>query len=80
MTEIRIIRFDWAIKTLLRDKANFDILEGFLTALLQEEIRVVSLLESESNSAEEQQKFNRVDLLVKDSQDRHLIIEPKSCN
>ena len=75
MTERRIIRFDWAIKTVLRDKANFDILEGFLTALLQEEIRVVSLLESESNSAEEQQKFNRVDLLVKDSQDRHLIIE-----
>ena len=50
MTEKRIIRFDWAIKTLLRDKANFDILEGFLTALLKEEIRVVSLLESESNS------------------------------
>ena len=75
MTEKRIIRFDWAIKTVLRDKANFDILEGFLTALLQEEIRVVSLLESESNSAEEQQKFNRVDLLVKDSRDRHLIIE-----
>ena len=75
MTEKRIIRFDWAIKTILRDRANFDILEGFLTALLREDIRVVSLLESESNSREEQQKFNRVDLLVKDSQDRHLIIE-----
>ena len=75
MTEKRIIRFDWAIKTILRDRANFDILEGFLTALLREDIHVVSLLESESNSREEQQKFNRVDLLVKDSQDRHLIIE-----
>lgn len=75
MTEKRIIRFDWAIKTILRDKANFDVLEGFLTALLQEDIQVVSLLESEGNSKEEQQKFNRVDLLVKDSQDRHLIIE-----
>ncbi len=75
MSEKRVIRFDWAIKTILRDKANFDILEGFLTALLKEDIQVVSLLESESNTKEEQQKFNRVDLLVKDSQDRHLIIE-----
>jgi len=25
------IRFDWAIKRLLRQKVNFDVLEGFLT-------------------------------------------------
>ncbi len=75
MSEKRVIRFDWAIKTILRDKANFDVLEGFLTALLREDIQVVSLLESESNSREEQQKFNRVDLLVQDSQNRHLVIE-----
>jgi hypothetical protein len=25
-----LIRFDWAVKKLLRDKANFDVLEGFL--------------------------------------------------
>ena len=75
MSEKRIIRFDWAIKTVLRDKANFDVLEGFLSALLEEDIRVVSILESETNSEEEQQKFNRVDLLVKDSQDHRIIIE-----
>ena len=28
------IRFDWAIKRLLRQKANFGVLEGFLTVLL----------------------------------------------
>ncbi|MDM8545673.1 hypothetical protein QUF61_04180 [Candidatus Venteria ishoeyi] len=28
--ETPVIRFDWAIKYLLRDKANFDVLEGFL--------------------------------------------------
>ena len=27
-------RFDWAIKKILRDKANFVILEGFLTELI----------------------------------------------
>ena len=73
-TEIQLIRFDWAIKTILRDKANFDVLEGFLTALLNEDIIIEQVLDSESN-AEEGQKFNRVDLLVHDSHGRKLIIE-----
>jgi predicted transposase/invertase (TIGR01784 family) len=74
-SETKLIRFDWAIKTVLRDKANFDILEGFLSALLEEEISILELLESESNQADLDQKFNRVDLLVKDSQQRQFIIE-----
>ena len=73
--ETQLIRFDWAIKTLLRDKANFDVLEGFLSALLKEEIQVEQILESESNQSAERNKFNRVDLLVKDSHNRRLIIE-----
>lgn len=73
--EIQLIRFDWAIKTLLRDKANFDVLEGFLSALLKEDVNVEQILESESNQEEEKHKFNRVDLLVKDSHNRRLIIE-----
>jgi hypothetical protein len=28
-----LVRFDWAVKKLLRDKANFDVLEGFLSEL-----------------------------------------------
>lgn len=38
MSGKKLIRFDWAMKTLLRDKANFDILEGFLCALLEDDI------------------------------------------
>ncbi len=30
------IRFGWAMKRLLRDKANFKVLEGLLTTLLNE--------------------------------------------
>ncbi len=33
------IRFDWAIKRLLRQKANFGILEGFLSELLKIEVQ-----------------------------------------
>jgi predicted transposase/invertase (TIGR01784 family) len=72
----KLIRFDWAMKTLLRDKANFDVLEGFLGALLEDDnIRVLKLLESESNQIEENDKFNRVDLLVEDGEKRKIIIE-----
>ena len=34
MKKDKYIRFDWAVKRLLRDKANFDVLEGLLTVLL----------------------------------------------
>ena len=47
------IRFDWAMKRLLRDKANFQVLEGLLTTLLNEKITIKNLLESESNQEEE---------------------------
>ena len=70
-----IISFDWAIKTILRDKANFDVLEGFLSALLKERITVLELLESESNQMSEDTKSNRVDLMVKDSSGNLIIIE-----
>ncbi len=73
---MRLIRFDWAMKTILRDKANFDILEGFLSALLNDdEIKILSILESEGNQILETDKFNRVDLLVQDSLNRKIIIE-----
>ena len=32
------IRFDWAMQRLLRNKANFSVLEGLLTTLLGENI------------------------------------------
>jgi hypothetical protein len=66
------IRFDWAAKKLLRDKANFDILEGFLSELLKEEIIITGLLESEGNQEEEDDKFNRVDLYAENSKGEHI--------
>ncbi|MBK8806807.1 MAG: PD-(D/E)XK nuclease family transposase [Bacteroidales bacterium] len=58
------IRFDWAIKRLLRQKANFGILEGFLSELLKQDVLIKEILESESNQETEQEKFNRVDILA----------------
>jgi predicted transposase/invertase (TIGR01784 family) len=69
------IRFDWAAKKILRDKKNFDILEGFLSELLGEDVKIEGLLESEGNQEEEDDKFNRVDLFAENSKGEHIIIE-----
>lgn len=71
----RLITFDWAIKRLLRSKANFDVLEGFLSELLKDDIQIVEVLESESNKATATDKFNRVDLKVKNSRQQIILIE-----
>jgi len=71
----KLITFDWALKKLLRSKANFDILEGFLSELLLEDIKIQEILESESNKHTEEDKQNRVDLLVLDSKNELVIIE-----
>ncbi len=75
LEEKQLIRFDWASKYMLRDKSNFDILEGFLTALLGRDIQIINLLESESNQEDETDKFNRVDLLTVDDKGEYIIIE-----
>ncbi len=71
----RYIRFDWAAKRLLRNKANFGVLEGFLTVLLGENIRILEILESESNQLSPEDKFNRVDIKARNSKDEIIIVE-----
>ena len=71
----KYIRFDWAVKRLLRNKANFGVLEGFLTVLLKEPIHIIEILESESNQQRENEKFNRVDIKARNSKDEIIIVE-----
>ena len=71
----KYIRFDWAIKKLLRDKANYVVLEGFLSELLREDIKIDSILESESNRLTEENKLNRVDILAQNTKGELLLIE-----
>lgn len=71
----RYIRFDWAIKRLLRQKANFGVLEGFLTVFLNQEVKIVEILESEGNQLSDDDKFNRVDIKAKNSKGEIIIVE-----
>ena len=70
-----IIRFDWAAKRMLRDKANFSVLEGLVTVLLGEKITISEILESESNQTNANDKFNRVDIKAINSKNEIIIVE-----
>jgi predicted transposase/invertase (TIGR01784 family) len=71
----KLIHFDWAMKKLLRHKANFGILEGFLSELLRFDVSIESILESESNQQDKYDKYNRVDILVKSQNNELLLVE-----
>ena len=60
---------------LLRQKANFDVLNGFLTVVLREEVRILEILESESNQESASDKFNRVDIKALNSKGEIIIVE-----
>lgn len=75
MLKDHCIRFDWAIKRLLRQKANFGVLEGFLTVFLNEKVEIVEILESEGNQEAADDKFNRVDIKAKNSNGEIIIVE-----
>lgn len=74
----KLIQFDWAIKRLLRNKANFVVLEGFLSELLFDNIKIEQILESEGNQETSDDKFNRVDILTQNSKNELIIIEIQS--
>ena len=71
----KYIRFDWAAKRMLRDKANFGVLEGLITVLLNEPVHIIEILESESNQEDYDDKYNRVDIKARDSKGDIIIVE-----
>nr|VFK67938.1 MAG: conserved hypothetical protein (putative transposase or invertase) [Candidatus Kentron sp. UNK]VFK73238.1 MAG: conserved hypothetical protein (putative transposase or invertase) [Candidatus Kentron sp. UNK] len=75
MTARKLISFDWALKKLLRSKANYEVLEGFLSELLKDDIEILEILESESNREHTHDKLNRVDLKVKNQKGEMVLIE-----
>ena len=72
---MKLIRFDWAMKKLLRNKANFVVLEGFLSVLLGEDVKIETILSGQANKEDEDDKYNDVDILVKDASGKYVIIE-----
>ena len=71
----KYIRFDWAMKKLLRDRANFVVLEGFISTLLDKDIHINNIIESESNQDSADDKQDRVDVAAQDEHGNQYIIE-----
>ena len=75
MEQDYLVRFDYAIKKLLRNKANFAILEGFIEVFLKKKCKIQEILESEANQDNADDKFNRVDIKAKDTNGDIFIVE-----
>ena len=60
---------------MLRDKANFGVLEGLITVLLNEPVHIIELLESEGNQNSFDDKFNRVDIKAKNDKEEIFLVE-----
>ena len=71
----KYIRFDWAVKRMLRDKANFAVLEGLITVLTGEQVTIVEILESEGNQERAVDKFNRVYIKAKNERGDIILVE-----
>jgi predicted transposase/invertase (TIGR01784 family) len=74
-----LIRFDWALKRLLRNKADYVVLEGFLSVLLEQNIKIINIIESEGNRQNADDKTNCVDIMVENEAKDIFIIELQNC-
>lgn len=74
-----LVSFDYGIKYLLRDKGDYSVVEGFISALLKtrgyKDVKIVALLESESNKEDSKSKRSLADLIVEDEDHHKYIIE-----
>ena len=75
IAENKYVRFDWAVKRILRDKANFGVLEGLITVLLGEKVTITAILESEANQEQDDDKFNRVDIKAINARGEIILVE-----
>lgn len=74
------IRFDWAMKRLLRNKANYVVLEGFLSSLLGKKFKNLRFLESENNQEYGDDKYKRANILAEGKDGQLYIIEVQNCH
>jgi predicted transposase/invertase (TIGR01784 family) len=79
MSEKTLVSLDYAIKFLLKSKGDYEIVEGFISAILQDAgypaVKITSLLDSESNKESEDLKKSIADVIVEDQQGHNYIVE-----
>ena len=71
----KYIHFDWVVKRMLRDKANFAVLEGLITVLFGRKITIVEILENKEEQDNARIKFNRVYIKSKEENGDIIIVK-----
>ncbi|GHV16116.1 hypothetical protein AGMMS49938_15750 [Fibrobacterales bacterium] len=71
----QLVSFDWAIKHILRNKADYRVLGGFLSELFLKDVVVQAVLESSSNANSVDDKTNSVDVKVSINNGEIVIVE-----
>jgi predicted transposase/invertase (TIGR01784 family) len=70
-----LIHFEWALKKILREKINYNILEGFLSELFKSDITILQIDNNEKIHEKVQRKFNCINLLAKSFKDGIILVE-----
>ncbi|MEM7495282.1 MAG: PD-(D/E)XK nuclease family transposase [Myxococcota bacterium] len=74
----QLIRFDWAMRRILRDKANFGVVEGFLSELTGTDIKILEILkilESTDSQESEKEERKRMGMLVATPTGERIIVQ-----
>ena len=75
----RYIRFDWAAKHILRDKADFVVFDGLISALVGEQMTIIEMLESGLVSGPRRDRFNRLEFKAVNSKGELILLEIRQC-
>ena len=70
-----LISFDWAMKSILRQKSSFEILEGLFSTILKEDITIDAIIETDSNKEYSKDKYTRTDIQVRNKKGDIYIVE-----
>lgn len=74
------IRFDWAMKRLLCNKANFGVLEGFLSIVFNEAITILDIFETKRNADDDICERFRINLLIQNTKGQQILVEIQNNN
>ncbi|MDR2467312.1 MAG: Rpn family recombination-promoting nuclease/putative transposase [Prevotellaceae bacterium] len=71
----RYIYFDWVMMRILRRGVDLEILEGFLTSLLGETVRIQKILDTKNDRESVDDEYGKVDILAKNDSGELVVIE-----
>ena len=75
MAKDKYVRFDWAAKRMLRNKANFGVLEGLITVLLNEEVHIDEVYPCNNIDDVHYDRFPALEIGAINSNNEKIIIE-----